>query len=107
MAMFVRWWSGTIGAGRPLDRIYVSIMDMNVISATNGTGTGPNPANYSSQWVTVAQFQSRSAAFNATRFIQKENQCYTQMANTILLLGDTVAGRTPLNSQMHWKEVSW
>lgn len=103
----VRWWSGTIGAGRPLDRIYVSIMDMNVISATNGTGTGPNPANYSSQWVTVAQFQSRSAAFNATRvYTEGESMLYTD-GKYYIAIRDTVAGRTPLNSPDHWKKVSW
>jgi len=108
----VRWWTNNnVGTNRTLNRYYVSIVDFNIISSSNPLGNGmgvfPGSSGYSTRWITVAQFQTRSAAFDLNRdYVEGESMLYTDGKYYIAII-DTVAGRTPVNSPNHWKEVSW
>ena len=107
----VRWWTtSTVGTNQSLNRQYVSIADINIISSDGpGTGMGdfPGTSGYSSQWVTVAQFQTRSANFDSTKtYSEGESMRYTD-GKYYIATRDAVPGRTPENSPDHWREVSW
>lgn len=104
----VRWWRGNVGANLPTDTYYVSITDINIFSDTNilvlgsGPGYGPDDSN---QWVTVAQFQSRSQPFNSTKaYAEGESMQYNGQYYIAVIA--TKAGRTPVNSPKHWKLVT-
>lgn len=103
----VKWWNGNPGGTTPINLYYVSIADVNTINdiTSEGNNLSPDPSDYPARWVTVSQFQSRSAAFSNTR-AYNEGESILYNGKYYIATIATVAGRNPDNSPNHWKLVN-